>query len=177
MSDEKREIWDRAHGCMMPGRHGGAEHIGRPLRPKEINELPDGTQVVITWNGGNGPHPYTIQVGENGRRMIGDDLIVDTHRDRDYTPHRVTLGWTPKTRAYYDLPPTLTYHGMVELTLLDSGVYPSAIQLSMLPEMDLGELLEQSIFGPLEEDGDDFYIEKKDRKFKAHITVEWKPEP
>jgi hypothetical protein len=31
------------------------------LSQQQVNELPDGTRVVITWTGGNGPHIYTTR--------------------------------------------------------------------------------------------------------------------
>ena len=31
-----------------------------PLTQPEIDALPDGTGVIVTWSGGNGPHRYTI---------------------------------------------------------------------------------------------------------------------
>lgn len=34
------------------------------LTQKEVNNLPIGTEVIVTWSGGNGPHKYTII--ENG---------------------------------------------------------------------------------------------------------------
>lgn len=30
------------------------------LSQEEVEELPEGTKVVITWSGGNGPHQYVI---------------------------------------------------------------------------------------------------------------------
>jgi len=30
------------------------------LTQEEVDALPEGTEVVITWSGGNGPHRYTI---------------------------------------------------------------------------------------------------------------------
>lgn len=38
------------------------------LTQAEVNELPDGTGVVITWSGGNGPWPYVIAVDTRGQR-------------------------------------------------------------------------------------------------------------
>jgi hypothetical protein len=31
---------------------------GEPLTQDQVNELPDGTEVVVIWSGGNGPHNY-----------------------------------------------------------------------------------------------------------------------
>lgn len=30
------------------------------LTEKQVAELPEGTKVVITWSGGNGPHTYWV---------------------------------------------------------------------------------------------------------------------
>ena len=32
----------------------------RPLTQKQVNNLTEGTRVLITWSGGNGPHEYII---------------------------------------------------------------------------------------------------------------------
>jgi hypothetical protein len=41
------------------------------LTQEEADALPDGTEVIITWSGGNGPHRYVIHVV--GRmRFAGD---------------------------------------------------------------------------------------------------------
>lgn len=31
------------------------------LTQEEVNNLPDGTKVLVTWTGGNGPYLYTIK--------------------------------------------------------------------------------------------------------------------
>jgi len=36
------------------------------LTREEVNKLPNGTKVIITWCGGNGPHKYIIQRGSYG---------------------------------------------------------------------------------------------------------------
>ena len=33
---------------------------------EEVNNLPDGTKVMITWSGGNGPWEYIIRQTEHG---------------------------------------------------------------------------------------------------------------
>lgn len=30
------------------------------LTEEQVAELPEGTRVVITWSGGNGPHTYEV---------------------------------------------------------------------------------------------------------------------
>ncbi len=39
------------------------------LTQEEAEALPDGTLVVITWSGGNGPHVYEV-VRDNGRVLV-----------------------------------------------------------------------------------------------------------
>ena len=39
-------------------------HKGKPLSQEEVDTLSAGTEVVITWSGGNGPHIYTIHKRE-----------------------------------------------------------------------------------------------------------------
>ena len=39
-----------------------------PLSAAEVEELPEGTPVTVTWSGGNGPHAYVITVREDGGR-------------------------------------------------------------------------------------------------------------
>lgn len=38
--------------------------MGKLLTQDEVHLLPDGTEVIITWGGGNGPHHYLIEQGE-----------------------------------------------------------------------------------------------------------------
>ena len=35
------------------------------LTQEEVDTLPAGTKVIITWSGGNGPHEYTIHKRNN----------------------------------------------------------------------------------------------------------------
>lgn len=39
---------------------GNTRHVGPDLTVDEIGALPEGTQVAVTWNGGNGPWRYRI---------------------------------------------------------------------------------------------------------------------
>lgn len=39
---------------------------------KQAETLPDGTRVRVTWNGGNGPHEYVIDVDRFGVRRISE---------------------------------------------------------------------------------------------------------
>lgn len=46
------------------------KHKGKPLTQKEVDNLPKGTKVVITWFGGNGPHLYEIYKRDDGLSYI-----------------------------------------------------------------------------------------------------------
>ena len=95
--------WDREHGCTLPGSNGRAHHLGAPLTVEQIRELPDGAEVVITWDGGNGPHPYRILVDQHGERCVETiycDPILRPWEDQINPLHRVTLGWDDETRAW-----------------------------------------------------------------------------
>jgi hypothetical protein len=68
----RAELWDEANHCAMPGSTGIAQHCGTPLTVAEIASLEDGAEVVVTWNGGNGPHPYRVTVDDDGERYAGE---------------------------------------------------------------------------------------------------------
>ncbi len=58
----------------------------KPLTVEEIRTLPQGTEVVVTWAGGNGPHTYTIDHQNGGvyARTEMDEMFnlpPDRHRD------------------------------------------------------------------------------------------------
>lgn len=96
--------WDREHGCNTPGTRGRANHLGDPLNVQQIRELPDGAEVVITWDGGNGPHPYRILVDQCGDRRVetcyADEILKPYLGEQAIPFHRVTLGWDDATRAW-----------------------------------------------------------------------------
>lgn len=98
--------WDRDHGCTTAGNIGRANHLGAPLTVQQIRELPDHAEVVITWDGGNGPHPYRILVDNAGARRVESlhgDEILKPHLGQQAVPfHRVTVGWDEATRAWHD---------------------------------------------------------------------------
>ncbi|MGC4886675.1 hypothetical protein [Micromonospora sp. DT227] len=98
--------WDSHHGCATPGSTGRANHLGEPLTVQQIRELPDGAEVVITWDGGNGPHPYRILVDYASARHVESlycDEILKPHLGEQAVPfHRVTLGWDDATRAWHE---------------------------------------------------------------------------
>lgn len=98
--------WDREHGCNTPGSNGRGTHLGDPLTVQQIRELPDGAEVVITWDGGNGPHPYRILVDKYGERRVetcyADEILKPYLGEQTIPFHRVTLGWDDTTRAWHD---------------------------------------------------------------------------
>lgn len=46
------------------------------LTQEECNELPEGTEVVVTWSGGNGPHEYRIYGHFGGYAQV-DNIYHD----------------------------------------------------------------------------------------------------
>lgn len=40
------------------------------LTQEQVNALPEGTAVIVTWSGGNGPHRYTIGVKHDVRYAV-----------------------------------------------------------------------------------------------------------
>lgn len=48
----------------MPIRELTDDERDRLLTQAEVNELDDGTEVMVKWNGGNGPHRYTISTDD-----------------------------------------------------------------------------------------------------------------
>lgn len=63
----------------MPIRELTDDEKARLLTQEEVNDLPDGTNVMIQWAGGNGPHKYALRVSEHvecpyvggGREYVG----------------------------------------------------------------------------------------------------------
>ncbi|WP_047892578.1 hypothetical protein [Micromonospora sp. RV43] len=98
--------WDSHHGCATPGSTGRANHLGDPLTVQQIRELPDGAEVVITWDGGNGPHPYRVLVDVEGVRRVEvpdcGSILQPWLCDEGVPFHRVTLGWDDATRVWHD---------------------------------------------------------------------------
>jgi hypothetical protein len=96
------------NGYHKPGTIGRGVHLGDPLTAQQIRELPDGAEIVITWDGGNGPWPARILVDSEGQRRA-EGLYCDRLLDFDAPYrgelqrkpfHRVTLGWDDATRAW-----------------------------------------------------------------------------
>lgn len=58
----------------------------RLLTQDELEQLPDGTEIVVTWSGGNGPHRYKLTNNErNGPTIYGKygNWIGDPHARSD----------------------------------------------------------------------------------------------
>lgn len=47
-----------------------AAHSGEPVTRDAFDALPDGARIVVTWDGGNGPHLYIVHVDPWGNRSI-----------------------------------------------------------------------------------------------------------
>jgi hypothetical protein len=71
-----------------------------PLTAEEVDQLPDGTSIIVTWSGGNGPHRYVLHVDRWGRRYAA---VVPEHDPtgafRTYNP-LVGVGAWPRTRVW-----------------------------------------------------------------------------
>jgi hypothetical protein len=107
VSSDDRSGFDE-NGYCKPGTYGRSHHLGDPLTAEQIRELPDGAEVVITWCGGNGPHPYRVLLDSEGQRRV-ESLYPDLLLEYDGIPparlqkkplHRVTLGWDEATREW-----------------------------------------------------------------------------
>lgn len=92
-------------------------HIGEPLTRGQVAELPDGAEVIITWDGGNGPWPYRVLVDSYGARRtetIQCDRILgifEPHDEPDQLPrNRVTLGWDDEARSFWSSTPRPLRH-------------------------------------------------------------------
>jgi len=93
------------NGFHKPGTIGIAAHRGEPLTAQQIRELPDGAEIVITWDGGNGPWPERVLVDSAGERRTESlycDLLLPFGLDQRRPLHRVTLGWTDDERQWHD---------------------------------------------------------------------------
>lgn len=40
---------------------GDEDRVGELLTQEQVNNLPDGTEIVVIWAGGNGPHRYSVE--------------------------------------------------------------------------------------------------------------------
>lgn len=53
----------------------------------EVEKLSNGTKVIITWSGGNGPHKYTIQRDKYGTmiaQMLGEKHLYPKNHTIDF---------------------------------------------------------------------------------------------
>jgi hypothetical protein len=97
-------------GWWSPGTIGPETHEGTPLSVDEIKALPEGTEVIITWSGGNGPHRYRMvrdQWGtlctETMHAFAGERPTPFFKWDDQHIPlHRVTVSASRRTREPTD---------------------------------------------------------------------------
>lgn len=89
------------NGVQTPGTIGRGHHLGEPLTCDQIRALPDRAEIVVTWDGGNGPWPERVLVDRQGTRRV-EGLYCDQiiHGWSVVPLHRVTLGWDEPTRAW-----------------------------------------------------------------------------
>ncbi|MER7002224.1 hypothetical protein ABT297_04135 [Dactylosporangium sp. NPDC000555] len=89
------------------------EHLGDRLTAAEIQALPDGAEIMVTWSGGNGPWPYRVLVdrwgGRNVETIYCDPLTMTLAGER-YAHHHVTAGWSDVARTWHDAKPPVAEH-------------------------------------------------------------------
>lgn len=44
-------------------KSGDVDRVGELLTQAQVNNLPDGAEIVVIWAGGNGPHRYSVERG------------------------------------------------------------------------------------------------------------------
>lgn len=76
------------------------------LTEQQIAELPEGTRVVVTWSGGNGPHTYSVHQCRDRTYVWNDRYQTDEQRQRakHYNPLSFIGDGPPFTTV--DLAPT-----------------------------------------------------------------------
>jgi len=68
--------------------------MSKPLTQSEVDNLPEGTPVTVTWTGGNGPHNYLIvknRYGESCTNNIYTDRLDFVGPERPYTIVYMTI--------------------------------------------------------------------------------------
>ena len=66
----------------------------RLLNQTELDELPDDTEIIVTWSGGNGPHRYIWRVvhGVGCAYLVSDPTFLVGHpKAREYPLDQVWL--------------------------------------------------------------------------------------
>jgi hypothetical protein len=86
-------------GYAWAGRIGSCKHLGPPLTPEQTAALPDRAQIVVTWFGGNGPHPYVVLVDTEGQRRVEGMYCQSIPQ---FKGDRITLGWDDEARRRVD---------------------------------------------------------------------------
>lgn len=64
------------------------------LTAEEVEKLPNGTKVIITWSGGNGPHRYVIQ------RIRYGTIIARMPGEKHLRPKNHTINFVGKERYH-----------------------------------------------------------------------------
>lgn len=76
MASYQETPWGRAY-C------SGPVPTRAPLTREELFELKDRTPIVVLWDGGNGPHRYTLRIHSDGGRyaLLNDDEHWSSHAE------------------------------------------------------------------------------------------------
>lgn len=64
---------------------------GRALASHEVDALPDGTRIVVTWDGGNGPHEYILRRDKYGASALCEWQDDPQERHRHMVDSRLCL--------------------------------------------------------------------------------------
>lgn len=70
------------------------------LTKEELNRLPDGTRILVTWSGGNGPHRYVLRF-KHGAAFA----VTDFGRGEDPVSEHLVLNFVgahPLTQVWID---------------------------------------------------------------------------
>lgn len=60
--------------------------MSRALTQAEVDALPDGTRILVTWSGGNGPHEYVVRVIDGRRYAVLPEGHPWRREDEDTRP-------------------------------------------------------------------------------------------
>jgi hypothetical protein len=84
------------------------QHLGPDLTAEQVQALPDGAEIMITWGGaygGNGPWPRRVLVDKWGWRLgegLYCDPLLSVIGDERWLVHRITAGWPDHARAWHE---------------------------------------------------------------------------
>lgn len=86
------------------------QHLGPDLTVEQIDALPDGAEIMITWGGaygrgGNGPWPCRVLV-DKWREPLAEGIYCDPLCSgigpERWTDNRITAGWPDDAREWYE---------------------------------------------------------------------------